>query len=76
MKGGVQARLTAEEARSLARLSRHLGWSPSRIVREGLRLLAASNPAPGRPRIIGLGKFSSGLPDLGSHKKHLKGFGH
>ncbi|HEY4362395.1 MAG TPA: hypothetical protein VGN17_15575 [Bryobacteraceae bacterium] len=44
-------------------------------MREGIRLLAASHPAPATPRIAGLGKFSSGLPDLGSNKKHLKGFG-
>ena len=38
MKPVVQARLDAEEQKSLARL-RQLGWSPSKAVREGLRLL-------------------------------------
>jgi hypothetical protein len=74
MKATIQARLTVAEQRALAKLMRRLGWSPSRIVREGLLLLAASHPS-GRPRIVGLGRFSSGVPDLGSHKKHLKGFG-
>ena len=75
MKATVQARLTAEEQRALAHLVSHLGWSPSRIVREGLRLVAALHPPAGHPRIAGLGQFCSGKPDLGSNKKHLKGFG-
>jgi hypothetical protein len=70
----VQARLSADEEKILARLTRQLGWSPSRIVREGINLIAASR-SPGR-RIIGLGEFSSGKRDLGSNKKHLNGFGH
>ncbi|MBZ5620626.1 MAG: hypothetical protein LAQ69_18160 [Acidobacteriia bacterium] len=75
MKATVQARLDAEDKRKLTQLVQELGWSPSRIVREGLHLLAASHPAPGASRVAGLGKFSSGKPDLGSNKKHLKGFG-
>jgi hypothetical protein len=71
----VQARLDDNEQKTLARLARQLGWSPSRIVREGLRLLAVSYPDGGRPRIAGLAKFSSGVPDLGSNKDHLKNFG-
>jgi hypothetical protein len=67
--------LDPEAQKSLDQLARRLGWSPSKVVREGIRLLAASHPAPATPRIAGLGKFSSGLPDLGSNKKHLKGFG-
>lgn len=55
-------------------LVRQLGWTPSRIVREALRRMAACQ-APGSRRIIGLGEFSSGLPDLGSNKEHLRGFG-
>ena len=71
----VQARLDPEAQRSLERLVRRLGWTPSKVVREGLRLLTAATPANGRPRVAGLGKFSSGVADLGSSKKHLKGFG-
>jgi hypothetical protein len=39
--------------------------------------LRAKKPVPRtkRPRIIGLGEFSSGVRDLGSNKNHLKGFG-
>ena len=69
----VQARLDAATEKALARLVNRLGISPSIVVREGIRLLAASQPKS-RP-IAGLGKFSSGTPDLGSNKNHLKGFG-
>jgi hypothetical protein len=74
MKATVQARLSADDQKALSRLARELGWSPSRIVREGLRLVAASH-AVASHRIIGLGEFSSGGRDLGSNKRHLKGFG-
>jgi hypothetical protein len=55
-----------------ARLDR-LGLSPSMVVREGIRLLATTQPK--NRKIAGLGKFSSGASDLGSNKKHLQGFG-
>ncbi len=29
----------------------------------------------GRPKIVGIGRFASGLPDLGSNKKRLQHFG-
>jgi hypothetical protein len=69
----VQARLDADTEKTLARLVDQLGVSPSIVVREGIRLLAASQPKT--RRIAGLGKFSSGISDLGSNKKHLRGFG-
>jgi hypothetical protein len=69
----VQARLDADTEKILARLVEQLGVSPSIVVREGIRLLAASQPKS--RKIAGLGKFASGLPDLGSNKKQLDGFG-
>jgi hypothetical protein len=54
---------------------KHAGWSPSRAVREGLRLLAACYGKSSSKRVVGIGKFASGTPDLGSHKKHMRGFG-
>ena len=56
-------------------LVRELGWSPSQVVREGLRALEASHLRRKKRGVIGLGKFSSGAPGLGSNKKHLRGFG-
>jgi hypothetical protein len=52
-----------------------MGWSPSRVVRQGVLLLAACYAAPSAKRVIGVGRFASGVPDLGSNKKHLRGFG-
>lgn len=75
MKSTVQARLDTTSRRDLAQLVRSLGWSPSQVVREALRRMASSHLPAERPHIVGMGKFSSGISDLGSDKKHLKGFG-
>jgi hypothetical protein len=75
MRSTVQARLDPESRRELERLVRALGWSPSQVVREALHRMAAAYPASGRSRIAGMGKFASGIADLGSNKKHLEGFG-
>jgi len=75
MKSTAQARLDPESSKTLEHLVNRLGWSPSRVVREGIRLLAACYSRSGSPGIVGLGKFSSGVPDLGSNKSRLQGFG-
>jgi hypothetical protein len=75
MKTTAQARLDRQSREALEGLMRRLGWSPSRVVREGVRLLAACHGAPTRKRIVGIGRFASGLPDLGSNKSLLRGFG-
>ena len=75
MKSTVQARLDADTQKILDDLVKRLGWSPSKVVREGLRMLASCHPRPGRPRIIGLGKFASGVGDLSYNKDHMKDFG-
>jgi len=69
----VQARLDDQTEKTLARLVRQLGMSSSTIVREGIRLFAASHPK--KRKIVGLGQFPSGIGDLASNKKHLEGFG-
>jgi hypothetical protein len=75
MKAIVQARLDPEARQALDGLVRRLGWSPSRVVRESLRLMHRYHgPAP-RKRVIGVGEFASGIPDLGSNKRRLQGFG-
>jgi hypothetical protein len=75
MKTNIQARLDRNSQIALERLVRRTGWSPSRVVREGVHLLAACYGVPATKRVIGVGRFESGLPDLASNKKHLKGFG-
>jgi hypothetical protein len=75
MRFAIQARLDDRSRRRLATLVRELGWTPSRVVREGLRVLEASCLRRKKRGIIGLGKFRSGVSDLGSSKVHLRDFG-
>lgn len=75
MRSVIQARLDNPSRKRLAVLVRELGWSPSQVVREGLRILEASYLRQKKRGVIGLGKFRSRAPDLGSNKKHLRGFG-
>ena len=75
MSSIIHARLDLETQRMLQQLERRLGWSHSQVVREGIRALSRAL-AHGRARtVVGLGQFRSGVPDLGSNKEHLKGFG-
>ncbi len=75
MRSAIQARLDDRSRKRLAVLVRELGWSPSQVVREGLRVLEASYLRRKKRGVIGLGRFCSGVSDLGSNKKHLRGFG-
>jgi hypothetical protein len=75
VKANVQARLDREAQAALESLVRRLDWSPSRVVREGLRLLAACYGTTPRRKVVGIGRFASDVSDLGSNKQHLKGFG-
>jgi hypothetical protein len=75
MRFAIQTRLDGPSRKRLSVLVRELGWTPSQIVREGLRVLAASYLRQKKRGVIGLGKFSSRVSDLGSNKKHLRDFG-
>jgi len=75
MAANVQARLDRETQEALDALVRRLDWSPSRVVRESLRLMAACYGTASQTKVIGVGRYASGIGDLGSNKKHLKGFG-
>jgi hypothetical protein len=71
----VQARLDDKSKKTLVALSRALGWSRSEVLREGLRILESGYLRRKKRGVIGLGKFRSGVTDLGSNKKHLRDFG-
>ncbi len=75
MPSTIQARLDEPSQRALAKLVKQLGWSPSKVVREGLRLLAACHITRRKRTIYGQGKFASGVGDLASNKEHMKDFG-
>jgi len=71
----IHARLDEGTEDIRLQLARQLGWSDSRIVREGIRALTIRLASRRKRKIVGLGKFSSGVPDLGSNKAHLDGLG-
>jgi DNA-binding IclR family transcriptional regulator len=75
MGNTVQARLDDKSKKTLTALSRALGLSRSQVLREGLRILEAGYLRRKKRGVIGLGKFRSGVTDLGSNKKHLRNFG-
>jgi len=75
MTSTIQARLDDHSRKLLRQLVRRTGWPPSEVVREGIRLLAACHLGNTRSKITGLGKFDSGIDDLGSNKQHLKRVG-
>jgi Arc/MetJ-type ribon-helix-helix transcriptional regulator len=75
MKASVQARLDEETQAALEKLVRRLGWSTSEVVREGIRLVDKRHAAVPRRKLIGVGKFDSGIPDLATNKRHMEGFG-
>ncbi len=74
MAGTVQIDIDPDSQHLLGQLTRKLGWSPSRVVQEALRLLATCHPRP-RRKIAGMGKFRSGVGNLGSSRAHLKSLG-
>jgi hypothetical protein len=71
----LEARLDRRSQVLLDRLVRCTGWSASRVVREGVKLLTARYRLSPTKQVIGLGRFASGLSDQGSNKKHLKSIG-
>jgi hypothetical protein len=71
----IHARLDSKTQRVLARLRRESALSDSELVRRGLHALAERHPPRPARRIVGLGRFRSGLSDLGSNKSHLSGLG-
>jgi hypothetical protein len=71
----IQARLDERSQKRLRSLVRELGLTPSEAVREGIRALESTHLRKKKRTIVGLGKFDSGIPDLGSNKKHLDGYG-
>ena len=71
----VQARLDEEAQQALAEVIKRNGWSTSKAVREGLRLLVQQQIGDAASRMIGIGMFASGVSDMGSNKKYLEGLG-
>ncbi|MGH9413412.1 MAG: CopG family transcriptional regulator [Terriglobales bacterium] len=75
MNKTIQARLDADAEAALSALVKRLGVSPSEVVRRAVKHLATQTGTSPRRKVIGLGQFDSGVPDLGSNPHHLRGFG-
>ncbi len=71
----IHARIDADTEKLLSELKRRMGWNDSKLVREGLKALNVLLVPQQRRKIVGLGKFRSGIPDLATNPEHLKGFG-
>ncbi len=71
----IHARLDKDTDSLCSELQKRLGWNDSQIVREGIKSLSALVRTGGKRKIIGQGRYTSGIPDLASDKKHLAGFG-
>ena len=73
----VHARIDKRTRQTMRRLQRRHGWSDSETVRQAIRALCDADPLAGEraKQIVGLGKFSSGIDDLGSNDEHLQDFG-
>lgn len=73
----VHARLDKATREIMRQLKLRHGWSDSEVVRNGIRALGETelSAEQRRRRIVGLGKYASGVPDLGSNKERLRGFG-
>lgn len=67
----IHARLDDESLKLIAKLRLKTKLNDSEIVRNGIKALAELSIPPKKKKIIGIGKFSSGISDLGSNKKHL-----
>ena len=71
----IQARIDEQTEKLLSDLQLRLGWTDSQVVREGIKALSVLSVSLRRRKIVGVGKFASGIPDLASNKKYLEGFG-
>jgi hypothetical protein len=71
----VHARLDAETKRLLVRLRRRMRVGDSELVRRAIRALADAELRPRASRLVGVGRFASGIDDLASNPEHLEGFG-
>jgi hypothetical protein len=75
MKTMVQARLDEETQAALDGLVRRKGWSASKVVREGIHLLASREKVAKPIKLIGIGCVDFGPGDLATNKRYLKDLG-
>lgn len=74
MAATLQARLDRKTANMLARLRKLTGLSDSELARRGLESLAKDLDDRG-PVLVGIGQYDSGVGDLATNPRYMKGFG-
>lgn len=70
----LQARLDRKAEKTLGRLRKKTGLSDSELTRRGLEALARELDAE-PAGLIGLGQHDSGVQDLATNPRHMRGFG-
>jgi hypothetical protein len=71
----IHARIDDKTVKLLREIERQLGWTDSQVIREGIKALNVLLVSRRGRKIAGLGRYRSGIPDLGTNPDHLKGFG-
>jgi hypothetical protein len=71
----ISARIDAKTYETLQQLKQQSGWNFSKVIRFAIQSFAINKNQRTKRKIIGMGRFASRAPDLGSNKKHMKGFG-
>ena len=75
MSTTIQARLDEETQAALDRLVRRHGWTTSKAVRESILHMDEQRAPKARRRLIGVGEYDSGIPDLATNKQYLEDIG-
>ncbi|TAN23013.1 MAG: ribbon-helix-helix protein, CopG family [Acidobacteria bacterium] len=75
MGSSVRATLDGKTSDALERLVARLGWSRSEVIQAAIQQFEASRPTASRHRVIGTGRFKSGIPDLATNKQHIADLG-
>jgi hypothetical protein len=75
MGSSVQVRLDDETEAALKRIASAEGWTTSEALRFCIHQVDRQRGAKRRQRLIGIGEFDSGIPDLATNKKYLDDLG-
>ncbi|MCC6809854.1 MAG: ribbon-helix-helix protein, CopG family [Deltaproteobacteria bacterium] len=70
----VHVRMDSASYRALQKLCRATGLSDSELIRRSIASMSDLDGAPTRA-FVGAGEFASGVNDLASNERHLRGLG-
>jgi hypothetical protein len=75
MGSSVQLRLDEETEAALKRIAHAEGWTDAETLRFCIHEVDRQRGAKRQRRMIGIGEFNSGIPDLATNKKYLEDLG-